>query len=67
MIFFGITNYVIAIFDQLKQEVTNFGVLKTYVAKCSDYHKLAKFPGPIQSLILDHLKAARKVTEEGMY
>lgn len=27
----------------------------------------AQFPGPIQSLIVDQLKAAKKANEEGMY
>lgn len=32
----------------------------TYVAECSDYPKLAKFPGPVQSLIVDQFKIPRK-------
>ena len=67
--FSGVISHVLTIGDQWEQQATNLEVLwfKTCVAECSDYPKLAKFPGLIQSLIVDQLKAAKKATEEGTY
>lgn len=35
--------------------------------ECSNYPKPAKFPEPVQFLIVDQLKAARKTTKESIY
>lgn len=35
--------------------------------KYSNYLKLAEFPGTVQFLIVDQLKAARKAIEKGIY
>lgn len=67
--FFGVISHVLTIGDQWEQRATDLEVLwfKTHVLECSDYPELAKFPGPVQSLIVDQLKAARKATDEGIY
>lgn len=33
----------------------------------SNYPKLAKFPSPVQSLIIDQLKAVKKANEKSIY
>ena len=67
--FSGVISHVLTIGDQWEQRATDLEVLwfKTRVAKCSNYPELAKFPGPVQFLIVDQLKAAKKATEEGIY
>lgn len=37
------------------------------MAECSNYSKLAKFFDPIQFLIIDQLKVAKKTIKEDVY
>lgn len=40
--------------------LSSCGLKLEYVAECSDYPKLAKISGPVQSLIVDQFKIPRK-------
>ncbi len=65
----GVISHVLTIGDQWEQRALDVEQLwsKTRVVECSDYPELAKFPGPVQSLIVDQSKAAKKANEEGIY
>ena len=59
----GVINHLLTIgkhWEQLALDVEQLW-FKTRVAECSDYPELAKFSVPVQSLIVDQLKAAKKV------
>ena len=64
-----VINHVLTIDDHWEQLALDVDQLwfKTRVAECSDYLELAEFPGLVQSLIVDRLKAAKKANEEGIY
>ena len=59
----GVISHVLTIGDQWEQRALDVEQLwfKTRAAECSDYPELAQFPGPVQSLIVDQLKAGKKV------
>lgn len=65
----GVISHVLTIGNQWEQRALDVEQLwsKTWVVKCSDYPKLAKFPGPVQSLIVDKLKAAKRANKEDIY
>lgn len=67
--FSGVISHILNIGDQWEQRALEVEQLwfKTRVVECTEYPELAQFPGPVQSLIVDQLKAAKKANEEGIY
>lgn len=60
--FSGVISHALTIGDQWEQRALDVEELwfKTRVAECTEYPKLAQFPGPVQLLIVDQLTAAKK-------
>ena len=63
----GAANHVLRIGDQweIRAQKAAIDFRTTYTSECQDYPQLALFPYPVQSLLVEQYKIARKEIVEG--